>query len=68
MRFALSGLRTNEQMVHFQRFAITVPQIAAIVMAVFALIAISYITRLPVNVDEPAVLPRPQVRPRPRRT
>jgi phosphatidylglycerol:prolipoprotein diacylglycerol transferase len=47
IRFGLSALRTNEQMVHWHRLTITVPQLAAIGLAVIAVAAILYIRRLP---------------------
>lgn len=68
IRFGLSGLRTNEQMVQFHKLTITVPQIAAIILVIIALIAIRYIMSKPVTEAEPVVRPRAPVRPRPRRT
>lgn len=71
IRFGLSGLRTNEQMVHFHHFVIsviTVPQIAAVVTAVIALVAIYYIRRLPdeqPNVSAPPPVVRTRSRARP---
>ncbi|HTE86676.1 MAG TPA: prolipoprotein diacylglyceryl transferase [Dehalococcoidia bacterium] len=69
IRFGLGALRTNEQVVHLQRLTISVPQLAAIALAIVALIAIRYISRLPEPPpSEPAPPPRVQVRARPRRT
>lgn len=55
-RFGLSGLRINEQMVHWKGHVITVPQLIAIPAAVLAIGAIWYIRRLPVQ--RPAEAPR----------
>ncbi|MGI8551347.1 MAG: prolipoprotein diacylglyceryl transferase [Dehalococcoidia bacterium] len=69
VRFGLSGLRINEQMVHFSGHVITVPQIVALVSVAFALVAISVIRRLPAAKPVKAeAAPSVAARPRPRRT
>jgi phosphatidylglycerol---prolipoprotein diacylglyceryl transferase len=65
IRFGLSPLRTNEQEVHLRSLVITVPQIAAVIMAIVAVLAIVYIRRLPLASTEP---PRPEPAPTPART
>jgi phosphatidylglycerol:prolipoprotein diacylglycerol transferase len=54
IRFGLSALRTNEQMVHWHRMTITVPQIAAVAMLVVTGFAVAYIRSLPVTAPVPA--------------
>ena len=49
IRFGLSPLRTNEQVVHLGKMPISVPQIAALIMAVIAVAALLYIRRLPAS-------------------
>lgn len=70
VRFGLSGLRINEQMVHFRNGVITVPQIVAVLTALLAIAAILYIRRLPeAQAAQAAVKPaRPRPRPRARQT
>ena len=51
IRFGLSGLRTNEQMIHLHGHVITVPQVCAILSVILAAVALSYVRRMPV--DEP---------------
>lgn len=68
IRFGLSGLRTNEQMIHWSvlpAHVLTVPQLAAIIMLIISVPAILYIRRLPAAPvkAEPPVRP-PTVRPR----
>jgi len=68
IRFVLSGLRTNEQVLHWHRLTISVPQLTALGMAVLAVIAISYIRRLPETSPGPPAEPvRTPARARPRR-
>jgi phosphatidylglycerol:prolipoprotein diacylglycerol transferase len=65
IRFGLSGLRTNEQMVHWHHLTITVPQIAALVMFVLAIVVLNYLRSLPDASPAPAPAPAP-ARPRSR--
>jgi len=65
IRFGLSTLRTNEQMVHWHRLTITVPQISAIVMVLVAIPALNYIRSLPESAPAPERLAAP-ARPRSR--
>jgi phosphatidylglycerol:prolipoprotein diacylglycerol transferase len=65
IRFGLSGLRTNEQMVHWHRLTMTVPQIAALLMLILAIVVLNYIRSLPDAAPAPAPAPTP-ARPRSR--
>jgi phosphatidylglycerol---prolipoprotein diacylglyceryl transferase len=59
IRFGLSTLRTNEQMVHWHRYTITVPQIIAVIAAIAAVAAIAYIRSLPDAHPAPAPVSAP---------
>lgn len=66
IRFGLSTLRTNEQTLHWHHLPITVPQIAAVVMALVAIAAMLYIRSIPAEAPAPAPEPAPPTRPRSR--
>jgi prolipoprotein diacylglyceryl transferase len=68
IRFGLSGLRINEQMVHFHNFVITVPQLFSILLTIISLIALYYLSRQPASEPMPASASGTPARPRPRRT
>jgi phosphatidylglycerol:prolipoprotein diacylglycerol transferase len=57
IRFGLSALRTNEQMVHWHGLTLTVPQILAVVAAAVAVFAIYYIHNM--NLPTPQPPPEP---------
>jgi phosphatidylglycerol---prolipoprotein diacylglyceryl transferase len=68
IRFSLSTLRINEQMIHFHNFTMTVPQLFAIILTIVSLIALYYLSRKPASEPAPAASTRAPAQPRPRRT